>query len=104
MPDPVIVNKVAPRDDGGSGPIATIERLINTLFSRVHALELRAPRDGKDGEPGRDGKDVDPSLIRQMVTDEVAKALAEQPKRKRVTTVTRWDEKGRIAAFEQEDI
>lgn len=104
MPDPVIVNKVAPRDDGGSGPIATIERLINTLFSRVHALELRTPRDGRDGLDGRDGKDVNPETVRQMVTEEVAKALAEQPKRKRVTTVTRHDDKGRIISFEQEDV
>lgn len=99
MPDPVIINRAT--SDEGDGPFAVIQKLFNSVFARLHALEMKPT--ALDGRPGRDGKDADPELIRRIAAEEAAKVIAAQPKRKRVTKVTRWDEKGRIAEFEQEE-
>lgn len=95
MPDPVIVSRAT---QGGKGPLATIERLLDTLFARVHALEMRPL-----ARNGMNGKDADPELVRQIVAEEVAKTIAALPKRKRVTKVTKHDDQGRILEFEQEE-
>lgn len=134
--DPVIVNRaVTGPPDGGkppASPLAAIWRGIEAITGRLIALEARplarngidgaAGKDGKDGEPGargergepgaagphsEPGKDADPSVIRQIAAEEIAKALAALPapeQRKRKTIVTKHDDKGRILEFVQEDV
>ena len=64
---------------------------------------------GPAGPQGERGKDADPGVIRQIVGEEVAKAIAALPapapeQRKRRTVVTKHDSEGRIQEFIQEDI
>lgn len=59
---PTILNRALHRPTGGKpeseGPWAAVERLFETVFSRIEAVE-KAPqaRDGRDGMPGQPGRD-----------------------------------------------
>lgn len=74
-----------------NGKDADEEEIAGRVLKRVMSAleEITAPKDGapglngdpgRDGSDGRDGKDVDPEVVRMMVRDEVAKAVAEIPR------------------------
>lgn len=99
-----IYNKAMPNESqpNNGDPWDNVDKLFTSVLSRLNALEMRPlARDGVNG------KDADIEMLRRIVAEEVSKvvatAVASQPKRKRITTVTQHDEKGRIIAFEQED-
>jgi len=113
----------------------SVQRLLAALQSSLRAaeaaivrLEARAPLRGEAGPvgavgadgpmgpqgnigpvgpQGERGKDADPEVIRQIVGEEVAKAIAALPapqQRARKTTVTKHAPDGRIIEYIQEDI
>lgn len=63
--------------------IAPLKSENEGLKARLAELEARPlPEKGEKGDagvPGQDGKDVDHSIVKQFVIDEVAKAVAELP-------------------------
>ena len=102
MPD--VTNRALgpPKPSQPDSPLAAVWRAIEVLAKKHIDLSARVIRDGRDGI---DGRDADPEMIRQMVAEEVAKAMAAMPQqRARRTTVTKHDEHGRVLEFVQEDV